>query len=516
MRTKRLHRLLQQALPAILLPAANPLVTGITADSRQVQPGMLFVAFRGVMVDSHRFISDAIRRGAAAVVGEQPLAGLPCPYTRVANGRVALARLAAAWFDFPARSLLIVGVTGTDGKTTTATLLDTILRTAGYRSGRIATTGAHLEKQLLDTGFHVTTPNAPDVQHYLSQMRAAGVQAVVLESTSHGLDQHRVDACDFDAAVITNVTHEHLDYHGSWEAYMAAKARLFHLLAAAPAKSWPKVAVLNRDDRSFPYLDGIFSNRQWSYSWHDDADVYPLAVQYGSAQTDVRLHTPWGDLALHSQLLADFNVENVMAAVTVALGLGLPSNAVVGGVAAFSGVEGRLQRIDRGQDFLAIVDFAHTPASLRRVLRAGRALAGEQGRLLVVFGSAGLRDHTKRQLMGEAAGELADLIFLTAEDPRTESLADILAAIAGGVATRGRQEGTDFWRIPDRQDAMMAAVAKARPGDVLLVCGKGHERSLCFGETEYPWHDQEALTYALDCHLAPERCGERPFALPTH
>jgi len=513
---KTLHALLRQALPALPLPAQNPYLTGITADSRQVQPGMLFVAFRGVAVDSHGFIPDAIRRGAAAIVGEQLLTDLPRPYLPVENGRAALAQLAAAWYDFPARDLLVIGVTGTDGKTTTATLLDYILRAAGYRSGRITTTGAQIGDRSLDTGLHVTTPDAPDVQRYLAEMRDAGVQAVVLESTSHGLDQRRVDACDFDAAVITNVTHEHLDYHGSWEAYMAAKARLFRLLTAAPAKSWPKVAVLNRDDRSFLFLDGLAPENQWSYGWHDDADLYPLSVRYRPAGTDLRLHTPWGDLVLHSRLLADFNVENVMAAATVALGLGLSPTAVAAGVAAFPGVEGRLQRVDRGQDFLAIVDFAHSPVSLRRVLRAGRALAGERGRLLVVFGSAGLRDHAKRRLMGEAAGELADLIFLTAEDPRTESLADILAAMAGGVAARGRQEGVDFWRIPDRQGAIMAAVDKARPGDVLLVCGKGHERSLCFGETEYPWYDPEALAYALDCRLAPERCGERPYALPTH
>ncbi len=512
---RSLQNLLRAALPDCSCPDANPLLSGLTADSRQVKPGMLFLALRGVAVDSHRYIPDALRRGAVTIVGEREIQDMPVPYVQVENGREALAHLAAAWYGFPSRHLLVIGVTGTDGKTTTATLLDEILRAAAYRSGRIATTGARIGDWTVDTGFHVTTPDAPLVQRYLAQMHREGVQAVVLESTSHGLDQHRVDACDFDAAVVTNVTHEHLDYHGSWEAYMAAKARLFQLLAASPAKGWPKVAALNRDDRSFPYLDGIFPNQQLTYGWQQTADVYPLAVNYRTNGTHLRLHTPRGELALESYLLADFNVENIMAATTVALGLELPAEAIVQGVAACAGIEGRLERVDRGQGFLALVDFAHSPASLRRTLQVGRRLAGADGRVLVVFGSAGLRDRAKRHLMGEVAGELADLIFLTAEDPRTESLDDILAAMAAGVETFPRKEGIDFWRIPDRQEAIMAAVKHARPGDVLLVCGKGHERSLCFGDVEYPWYDRDALIYALDCQSHPERCGRPPFTIPT-
>ena len=493
-------------------------ITAVVSDSRRVVPGACFVAVPGVRVDGHRFIPDALARGATLVVGERE----PDPdwiqqaaYVRVPNARAALAHLAAAYYGHPSRSLLVVGVTGTDGKTTTSTLIASVLRAAGYPTGYITTTGARIGEQELDTGFHVTTPDAPDVQRYLRQMVDAGMQAVVLESTSHGLDQRRVDAVAFDVAVVTNVTHEHLDYHGTWERYMAAKARLFELLETSHRKSGvPKVAVLNRDDRSYEHLRVMRADRVLTYGLSENADVWPTRVEMDAQKTRIDLASPEGEFRVDSHLIGDFNVYNVLAAATVGVGLGLPLSAIQSGIAAVEGIPGRLERIDEGQDFLAVVDFAHSPVALERALRTLRRMTG--GRLIAVFGSAGLRDVAKRYLMGKAGAELADRVILTAEDPRTESLDAILAEMARGAIEGGGVEGRTFWRVPDRQQAILKAVMMAQPGDTVAVFGKGHERSMCFGDVEYPWRDQDALRWALRVRLyGHEMAGPPPFRLPT-
>ncbi len=493
-------------------------VSRVVTDSREVVPAACFVAIRGVRVDAHRFIPQALARGATVIVGED----LPDPawldqatYVRVPNSREALAHIAASWYDHPSRSLLVVGVTGTDGKTTTSTLIAAILQAAGYPTGLVATTGARIGSRELDTGFHVTTPDALSVQSYLRQMVDAGMRAVVLESTSHGLDQRRVDAVAFDVAVVTNVTHEHLDYHGTWENYMAAKARLFHLTASAPRKPhFSKVAVLNRDDRSYTFLASVPVDRVVTYGMSAEAAVHPLSVETLPGGTRLVVHTPRGDWSLQTHLIGDFNVYNVLAAVAVAVGLGVSAEAVVAGIASVHGIPGRMERIDEGQDFLALVDFAHSPEALRRALSTLRPLT--RGRVIAVFGSAGLRDVAKRYLMGRIAAELADALFLTAEDPRTESLEAILAEMARGARDGGGVEGRTFWRVPDRQEAILRAVLMAEPGDIVVAFGKGHERSMCFGEVEYPWQDQEAMRWALRVRLhGREVAGPPPFSLPT-
>lgn len=495
-------------------------VTTIVADSRQVTPGACFVAVRGVNVDGHRFIPQALDRGGHVVVGEVP----PDPgwltratYVQVPNSRTALAQLAAAWYRHPSTYLLVVGITGTDGKTTTSTLISSVLTAAGYRTGLITTTGARIGDADVDTGLHVTTPDASDVQRYLRQMVDAGMTAAVLECTSHGLDQRRVDAVAFDVAVVTNVTHEHLDYHGSWEAYLAAKTRLFDLAARSPRKAGiPKVAVLNRNDRSYAHLRGVTADQVLTYGRTANADVWTRSVEFATHATRLTVQTPQGALSLRTRLVGDFNVDNVLAAVAAAVALDLPSRAIQEGVAAVEGVRGRMERIDLGQDFLAIVDFAHSPASLERALITLRDLMAQPGRLIAVFGSAGLRDRSKRYLMGEIGARLADAVILTAEDPRTESLAEILAEMARGAVAGGGREGETFWRVPDRQEAILQAVMMAEPGDVVAVFGKGHERSMCFGQVEYPWGDQEALAWALRVRLyGPEAAGTPPFRLPT-
>jgi len=486
------------ALPNIIsFSGGDPDITLITSDSRQVIPGALFVACPGTSVDGHRFIPNAVERGAVAVVGQSVGQASDLPYIQVGDAREALAHLSACWHDFPARKLVMIGVTGTDGKTTTVNLIHNILAAAGVNAGMISTVNALIGGQFYDTGLHTTTPDAPDVHRYLAQMVQAGQTHCVLETTSHGLAQHRVTACEFDIGVVTNITHEHLDFHGSFEAYRAAKARLFEMVSTSTRKGAPKVVVLNADDPSYEYLRDVArrGSAELSYGMATCALVSTLEVAYKPDVMRFVAVTPVGRIPLETSLVGRHNVYNVLAAVSAGLALRLPVDAIQHGVKALKAVPGRWERIDEGQDFSAIVDFAHTPNALEQALQASRQMT--TGQVIVVFGSAGLRDVEKRRLMGRVAGRLADKLVITAEDPRTESLDDIMAAIAEGALAEGRIEGQDFWRIGDRAEAIQFAVKLARGGDIVVSCGKGHEQSMCFGTTEYPWDDRLAMRTAL-------------------
>jgi UDP-N-acetylmuramoyl-L-alanyl-D-glutamate--2,6-diaminopimelate ligase len=496
-------------------------ITDITGDSRAVKPGSLFVAMTGGSADGHRFISDAIARGAVAVVGEQDVAQITnlrldeqlsnLFYIKVDNSRLALAHLAAAYYDWPARKLTMIGVTGTDGKTTTTNLLHQILLTAGLKAGMVSTVNAVIGDEVLDTGFHVTTPDAPDVQRYLARMVEAGLTHVVLETTSHGWAQFRVDACEFDIGAVTNITHEHLDYHGSYENYRAAKARLFTGLAETKPKRTgnPRLAVLNRDDASYEYLSatvrGLPSIVQLCYGLNSNADIHAEQIEYSPSGIHFVVAGKDFRVNVTTKLVGAYNVSNCLAAFSVAVaGLGIDPEVAARGIAALDGVPGRMERIDLGQPFTAIVDFAHTPNALKVSLEAAREMLegkkderGKKGRVIAVFGSAGLRDKEKRRMMAEVSAELADLTVLTAEDPRTESLEGILVEMAAGARSRGGSEGETFWRVADRGEAIRFAVKLARPGDIVLSCGKGHEQSMCFGKTEFLWDDRTAMRAAL-------------------
>lgn len=510
------------------LPDAT--VTGVTADSRAVAPGTLFFAVSGERTDGHGFAADALRRGAVGVVGTNARAALVAdgllppgaPYLQVAESRAALAAAAAFLYGFPSRSLTVIGVTGTDGKTTTSSIIESILvaatRTPDAPMGRVGvvtTVGARIRGQEIDTGLHVTTPEAPDVQKYLADMRDGGCTYAVVESTSHGLHQRRVGSVEYDVAVVTNITHEHLDYHGTREAYVAAKALLLRALFADETKPGvPRCAVLNADDAgSFGALEAALADeaartarrvvqRAYSLDAARGADLHAAAIAYRPDETRFDIHW-WGGppFAVTSRLIGEFNVANVLAAATATLALGIAPHVVAQGIADFTGVLGRMERMERGQPFLAIVDFAHSPASLERALNTLRPLVGEgpsgaPGRLIAIFGSAGLRDRAKRRWMGQISGRLADYTIITAEDPRTEDLLDICAEIEAGVREHA---GSDRCRIvADRTEAIRQGIAMAQPGDVVAAFGKGHERSMCFGETEHPWSDQDAMLAALD------------------
>jgi len=496
------------------------LIEAITADSRQVKPGSLFVAVKGATFDAHRFISDVIDRGAAAVVGTQPDLVLPVPYIQVLDSRLSLAYLAAAFYGYPARKLRMIGVTGTDGKTTTTNLLYQILLAAGLRTGMISTVNAVIGDQVLDTGFHVTTPDALDVQRYLAMMVESGLTHCVLETTSHGWAQNRVDACEFDIAVITNITHEHLNDHGSFENYRAAKARLFESLLETKPKLQgnPRLAVLNRDDSSFEFLSDVCARlpgvRLVAYSLAENQQNIEFWASDIRMQGKLafRLHAPEMAVPIEANLVGKYNISNILAACSAAsAGLAIDPVSLAAGVNGLTGIPGRMERIEMGQPFEAFVDFAHTPNALHRTLETARQMTA--GRVICVFGSAGLRDRQKRVMMAEVSAQLANVTILTAEDPRTESLENILAEMAQGALAKGGVESETLFRIPDRAAALRFAVSLAHPEDLVIACGKGHEQSMCFGTVEYPWDDRTALRAALAEQLGSSG-PEMPY-LPT-
>ncbi|MBX3005234.1 MAG: UDP-N-acetylmuramoyl-L-alanyl-D-glutamate--2,6-diaminopimelate ligase [Anaerolineales bacterium] len=491
---------LRQLLQALALNASVPDVdvTGLAVDSRLVQPGDVFFAIvRGV--DRYQYLDEVAARGAVAVVGERTDVQSPLPHIRVPDARAALAEAAAAFYAYPAREIGLIGITGTDGKTTTSNFIYQILRAAGVPTGMVSTVNAQIGEEVLDTGFHVTTPEAFDTQRYLRQMVDRGLTQAILEMTSIGLVQQRgARPREFDIAVVTNITHEHLNDHGTYEAYFDAKARLFEGLHQPFEKTRPRerLAVLNRDDASYAGLAKRTQARQISYGLHPEADLRASEIRNQPGRLSFVAHGPGFSFPLETRMFGAYNVSNSLAAIgATVVGLGLPLEAAQAGIAALEGVPGRMERIEMGQDFTTIVDFAHTPNALKVALESARQFT--HGRVITVFGSAGLRDKAKRRMMPEHAAVLADISVLTAEDPRTESLDDILAEMAQAAESRGGVEGQSFFRVPDRGAAISFALLQAQPGDVVIVLGKGHEQSMCFGETEYPWDDRVATRAAL-------------------
>ncbi len=488
-------------------------VKSLQFDSRRITPGDVFVAFTGGTIDGHEFINDAVAKGAIAVVGTREYENINVPYIRVDNSREAMAYLAAAFYDHPARKMTMIGVTGTDGKTTTSNLVYEILKTAGLQAGLISTVNAVIGDEIVDTGFHVTTPESIDVQRYLARMVDAGITHVVLETTSHGLAQHRVAACEFDIAVVTNITHEHLDYHGSYEEYRAAKGSLFTSLAQTSIKPQGnlRLAILNHDDISFDYLSTLVTTPQVSYGINEVGDLRAKEIVSSPGGVDFTVTISQQQFRVHCNLPGRFNVSNCLAAIAVGQALGIDIHTVIEGIGRLAGVPGRMEVIEMGQPFTAIVDFAHTPNALKVALETAREM--NRKRIIAVFGSAGLRDRLKRRMMAEVSIALADVTILTAEDPRTESLDGILAEMADAAALAGGNEGWTFFREPDRGEAIRRAVRMAQPGDLVIACGKGHEQSMCFNTTEYPWDDRTAMRAALSELL--QVTGPKMPVLPT-
>jgi UDP-N-acetylmuramoyl-L-alanyl-D-glutamate--2,6-diaminopimelate ligase len=488
----------------------------VVESDAEVQPGGVFVARAGMSVDGHNFIPRAIERGAAAIVGEKPITDLPVPYVQFENAQEAVGYLAAAYHDFPSRKLKVIGVTGTDGKTTTSTLIHSML---GQSTGLISTIAADVGDRTLDTGLHVTTPGAPQVQALLAQMVSNRLKYAVLEMTSHGLAQGRVNGVDIDIAVLTNITHEHLNDHKTFENYRAAKGRMFQMLRQSSQKpNQPKISIINADDPNAGYFASFSADKVVTYGiYNEQAQYRATDIVYNSNGTEfnVQYVHQFGHIVktpIYMPLVGEFNVYNCLAAVETVYALG-GNRLQVERVDRVKSISGRMERIDEGQDFLALVDFAHTPNALENVLNACRKMLGDGGRVIAVIGSAGLRDREKRRLMAEVAARLADFTVLTAEDPRTESLDSILETMGQASIAAGGVEGETFVRVPDRGQALYRACKMARKGDIVIACGKGHEQSMAFGTVEYPWDDREALRAALHgepLKTLPTASGERP------
>ncbi|HEV8662865.1 MAG TPA: UDP-N-acetylmuramoyl-L-alanyl-D-glutamate--2,6-diaminopimelate ligase [Candidatus Methylomirabilis sp.] len=468
-------------------------IRAVEHDSRRVSPGACFVCLRGSRFDGHAFAGEAAGRGAAAVVLEEEMPLPPGPaIVQVKDTRAALAALARAFHGDPARRLTVLGVTGTNGKTTTTYLLEAILAAAGRTVGVIGTIDYRCGA--LRVPAERTTPEAPDLQALLRRMLEVGATHVTMEVSSHSLALHRVDGVEFDAAVFTNLTQDHLDFHGSFEAYLEAKTRLFRGLGVGAVKRGPKAALLNADDPHAERIRAETTAPVLTYALEAGADLTAEGVSLEATGLRATLRTPWGPIPVRSALLGRHNMANILGAAGAALAVGAPPGAVTAALATLRGVPGRLEQIEAGQPFTVAVDYAHTPDALERVLRAARALTA--GRLLCVFGCGGDRDRGKRPLMGEAAARLADHVILTSDNPRSEEPEAILNAIEEGVR---RVPGADgrYAKIVNRAEAIAAALAAARRGDFVLIAGKGHETYQILGTRTIPFDDRDVARQTL-------------------
>lgn len=464
----RLSELLEAALETRSAGGSDPVVTAVVQRHEDVRSGALFVARRGARFDAHGFIEQAVAAGAVAVVGEGELpSALPwsgVPYIRVPDARVALPLLAAAFYGHPAESLTVLGVTGTDGKTTTATLLHHLLAARGP-AGLISTAGIVLGDERVPLHGHFTTPEATEVQALLARCRDEGLSDVVLESSSHGFSLHRLDAIPYAVGVWTNLSPEHLDHHGDLEAYREAKATLMRRSL---------VSVLNRDEPDFAFFAAA-ARRAVSYGRHDAADVRLTGLRTVAGGLIFEVEAAEERVPVRLPLPGGFNAWNALAALAAAREVGVPLSVGAPRLAGFPGVPGRMQVVTE-RPFTVIVDFAHTPPALSRALEA--VAPAPPGRLLVVIGSAGERDAGKRAPLGEVAVSRAQRAYFTEEDARSEDLGAILATMAEGARRAGAREGEGYLLVPDRREAIRRALAEARPGDVVLLAGKGHESTL--------------------------------------
>ena len=496
-----------------ILGAQDPEITRVTSDSRRVIPGALFVAVRGGHEDGHRFLRDAAARGAVAVAGDdrEALARVEGPpelvRVVVPDARPWLGRVAARWFGDPSHRLGLVGVTGTNGKTTTTHLIRAIFDAAGRRTGLLGTVRYAIGDEVR-AATH-TTPDAETLQALLAEMVDRGVTDAVMEVSSHALAQDRTAGCAFDVGVFTNLTQDHLDFHGTMEAYAAAKRRLFEHLGEPNPKSRPTRAVINRDDPWWETMARASRAPVWTYGLTAEADVHPESVESSVSGIRCRAVTPRGRVDLTSPLVGSYNLSNLLAAVAVGVSQDLSIDAVREGVARMDRVPGRFEKVEAGQDFTVVVDYAHTEDALRRVLTVARELC--RGRLIAVFGCGGDRDPGKRAPMGRAAASLSDLVILTSDNPRSEDPLAIIAAIEGGVrdglAARSPARPSAFssqpyLTLPDRREAIERAVQTAERGDLIVLAGKGHEDYQIVGTARVPFDDRLVAEEAIARRLA--------------
>ncbi len=464
-------------------------IKGLAYDSRQVKPGFLFVAIPGRNQDGAVYIDDALKRGAVAVVGEQPSALRHVPYLCVPDARKALADVACAFFANPSSALDVYGVTGTNGKTTTAYMIRAILRASERRAGLITTVCYEIGERVIPANR--TTPEAPDLQAMLQKMQRVSCDSVVMEVSSHALDQHRVRGIEFDTAIYTNLSRDHLDYHGTMDDYFTAKRRLFEMLAEGDKDA---IAVVNVDDPWGRKLaDGLkpLPGRLMTYGTQHGADVLAEHVRLDTDGSRAQVQTPWGSVPIHLRQLGRFNISNALAAMAACGARGIALSRMAEALESMPSVPGRLQPVGAGRPFNVFVDYAHTDDALHNVLDILREIT--PGRLLLVFGCGGDRDRTKRPAMGAVAEQMADHAFITSDNPRTEEPATIAAEIAAGFSDAQR-----YTLCLDRAEAIRAAIEEARAGDAVLIAGKGHETYQEFSHTVIPFDDAEVARHVLE------------------
>ena len=484
-------------------------IRGVTDDSRAVTPGALFVAIAGLHADGHLFVDAAARAGAAAAIVERPVPDAALPQLVLARPAAALADAAAWWFGDPSHRLGIVGITGTDGKTTTSFLAAAALEAAGLSSGLVGTVATQIGAVREANAEHMTTPGAPLLQRALRAMADAGNTVAVVETTSHGLAADRVRGIAYDVAILTNLTHEHLEFHGTWENYRDAKLSLFERLAVGPAnprkelegRPWPKAAIVNADDPSAGAFIGVAQEagaRVVTYGTDASADVRATRIEEDARRLRVAFEAPTGPAAVDLRLAGRFNAHNALAVVALGEVLELDPAAIRDGLASLTGVPGRMERLDAGQPFGIVIDYAHSPASLEKVLGLLAPLAAARGAgVIAVFGSAGERDTDKRPMMGRIAAAAARLVVVTDEDPRGEDREAILEDIARGAEDGGKRRDRDLFLIADRPAAIEAAFERARPGDIVLLAGKGHEQSIIGPSGPVAYDERSAALAAL-------------------
>jgi UDP-N-acetylmuramoyl-L-alanyl-D-glutamate--2,6-diaminopimelate ligase len=468
--------------------AQNLPVSGIACDSRQVAPGAVFFALHGAKEDGNKFVRDAVERGALSIASEEAApADLPpnVVWIRAAESRKTLAISAANFFSRPAVALQLIAVTGTNGKTTTTSLIDSVLRVSGARTGLFGTIAYHTP--LGEYPAPNTTPESLDLQRFLAEIRDAGGKYAVMEASSHALVMDRLWGCHFQAAVFTNLTREHMDFHKNFEDYFSAKRRLFEGTGAGA----PEVAVLNADDPYSAKLAGL-AKQTVTYGIESPADISAKKFQLAFSGLTFAALTPNGKLQIQSPLVGRINVYNILAAIGAAQAAGIANETIEAGIHQLQNVPGRFQRVDMGQPFLVIVDFAHTDDALENLIKTAREL-NSKGRVITLFGCGGGKDRTKRPVMGEAAGRLSDLTILTNDNPRQEDPLKIISDIVVGL-----QKSQGKYLIEqDREKAIGMAFDEARAGDLVLLAGKGHEDYQILANKTLDWDDRRVAQQEL-------------------
>lgn len=465
----------------------NRIVTDVTADSRKIVPGSLFICLKGAHADGHKFIRQAAQDGAVCALVQDDVKERPEGLTviKVADTRSAMSYVAPWFFDYPGKKMRMIGVTGTNGKTTTTNIIRLMLRRAGYKVGLIGTINVMIEDKT--EVAHNTTPDVVDLERTLARMQEAGCDYVVMEVSSHALALNRVAGCEFDVAVFTNITQDHLDFHRTFENYLEAKLLLFKGLAAGTKPN--KHAVLNMDDPHAAAFKTAVAAPIITYGENKEDSIYPLSFHVGAKNMQLDLLTPEGRLTTDLKITGEFNVYNVMAAVGAALAEGISLDVIKDTLINFNGVPGRFQLVEAGQPYTVIVDYAHTPDGLENVLRTARLIT--KGKLWVVFGCGGDRDNTKRPIMGKIALNLADMLVITSDNPRSEEPDLIIAEIVAGLGEVSTEKSVHT--LVNRGEAIHYALEHAGHDDVILIAGKGHENYQILHDETIHFDDKEVV-----------------------